>query len=309
MFNFGVTFIIENSKKNYMKFIKRKIYQLRIKLLKLIGGDDEAITVIQYFLRNNCKPDLKNPKELSEKQLWLKLNYYKEDYGKFVDKYEVRNYVEEKIGKKYLNEIFNVYNKASQIDFDTLPNQFVLKATHGSGYNIIVENVKELDIKQTKKKLNQFLSQNYYHKFQEAIYKNVTPRIIAEKYISKTDKDLVVEYKFFCYHGEPKYIYAEKKESGNIQNSFYDLDWNKILPQKNNPTFLKSSFIKPANLYEMIEVAKKLSEEFIFLRVDLYAIGSKIIFGELTFFTGAGLVKSSIERFNKEFGDLIVLPN
>lgn len=291
-----------------MNFIKRKYYKLYIKLLKLSNGNDEKITTLQYLLRNNCKPDLKNPKELTEKLLWLKLNYYKESYGDFVDKYEVRKYVKKKIGEKYLNELYGVYDKVSQINFDELPNQFVLKATHGSGYNIIVEDLSELNLEQTKKKLNRFLSQNYYDKFQEAIYKDVKPRIIAEKYISKINDDSVIEYKFYCYHGKPKYIYVEKKEFGDFQNSFYDLDWNKILPEKYNSTFYKSVFLKPKNLDEMITVAKKISEDFIFLRVDIYSVGSKIIFGELTFFTSAGLVKSSIERFNIEYGKQIQLP-
>lgn len=291
-----------------MNFFNRKYYKLRIKLLRLTKGNDEKITIFQYLIKNNHRPDLKNPKELTEKLLWLKLNYYTENYGKYVDKYEVRNYVEKKIGKKYLNELFGVYHSVSQINFDTLPNQFVLKGTHGSGYNIIVEDRSQLNIKQTKKKLNWFLSQNYYDKFQEAIYKNVKPRIIAEKYISKIDNYSVVEYKFYCYSGVPKYIYAEKKKLDNIQKCFYDLEWNKILPQKHNPIFIESIFMKPNNLEEMLEVATKLSEGFIFMRVDLYSVGNKITFGELTFFTSAGLIKSTIERFNTEYGDLIELP-
>ena len=292
-----------------MNFFKRKYYKLIIKLLKLREGNDEKITILQYLIKNNYRPDLKNPKELTEKLLWLKLNYYKENYGNYVDKYEVRNYVEKKIGKEYLNELFGVYDSVSQINFDTLPNQFVLKGTHGSGYNIIVEDKSKLNITQTKKKLNYFLSQNYYNKFQEAIYKNVKPRIIVENYISKIDDFSMVEYKIFCFNGEPKYIFAEKKESDNIQKCFYDLEWNKILPQKENPIFSKSTFIKPNNLDEMLKVATKLSEGFIFIRVDLYSVGNKITFGELTFFSSAGLIKSTIERFNTEYAKLIQLPN
>lgn len=292
-----------------MNFLKRKYYKLIIKLLRLREGNDEKITILQYLIKNNHRPDLKNPKELTEKLLWLKLNYYKENYGDYVDKYEVRNYVEKKIGREFLNELYGVYDSVSQINFDILPNQFVLKGTHGSGYNIIVEDKSKLNIKQTKKKLNHFLSQNYYNKFQEAIYKNVKPRIVAEKYISKIDDNSVVEYKIFCYNGEPKYIFAEKKESNNIQKCFYDLEWNKILPQKESPIFNKSNFMKPNNLEKMLEVATKLSEGFIFMRVDLYSVGNNITFGELTFFSSAGLIKSKIERFNTEYAKLIQLPN
>lgn len=292
-----------------MNFIKRKYYKILIKLLKIKEGNDEKITILQYLIKNNHRPDLKNPKELTEKLLWLKLNHYNENYGNYVDKNEVRNYVENKIGKDYLNELYGVYDSVSQINFDSLPNQFVLKATHGSGYNIIVEDKSNLNVKKTKKKLNHFLSQNYYDKFQEAIYKNVKPRIIIEKYISGNEANTVVEYKFYCYNGESKYIYAEKKELNKIQKCFYDLDWNKILPQKENFIFTKSNFNKPNNHDEMLLLASKLSEGFIFLRVDLYSVGNKIIFGELTFFSGAGLIKSSIERFNVEYAKLIELPN
>ncbi|HKX86971.1 MAG TPA: ATP-grasp fold amidoligase family protein [Flavobacterium sp.] len=291
-----------------MNFFKRKYYKLQISLHKRIGGNDKKISILQYFLKNNTKPDLINPKEFMEKILWLKLYYYKENYGNFVDKYEVRSYVEEKIGKEYLNEVYGVYDSVDQINFDTLPDQFVLKGTHGSGYNIIVKNKSELNLEQTQKKLNQFLSDNYYYRFREAIYKNLPPRILAEKYISEIDSDSLIDYKFHCFHGEPKYVFVQKNKQENLRKSFYDLDWNKILPEKDITAFSEANFEKPDNFDQMIQVAKKLSEGFIFLRVDLYSIGNKIIFGELTFFSNAGLIRSSIERFNTEFGDLMQLP-
>lgn len=279
-----------------------------VSLLKRTGGSDEKISILQYFLKNNTKPDLVNPKEFMEKILWLKLNYYKEDYGKFVDKYEVRSYIEERIGKKYLNEVYGIYDKVAQIDFNDLPDQFVLKGTHGSGYNIIVKNKSELNLEKTKLKLNKFLSDNYYYRFRESIYKNLPPRILAEKYISEIDSDSLIDYKFHCFHGEPKYVYVQKDKHENLRKSFYDLNWNKIIPEKHITAFSEANFEKPDNFEEMIEIAKKLSEDFIFLRVDLYSINNKIIFGELTFFSNAGLIRSSVERFNKEFGDLMHLP-
>lgn len=292
-----------------MHFIKRKYYKIYINLLKFFKVGDEKISIYQYFLKNNVKPDLVNPKEFMEKTLWLKLNYYKESYGKYADKYEVRNYVKNKIGEKYLNEIYGVYDSVSEIDFNQLPKQFVLKGTHGSGYNIIVPNKTELNIEKTKKKLNQFLSENYYYKFREKIYKDLKPRILAEKYISEIDSDALIDYKFHCFHGEPKYVFVQKNKSKNIEKCFFDLDWNRMLPEIYTPAFHESNFKKPENFEEMIQVARKLSEGFIFLRVDLYSINNKIIFGELTFFSNGGLIRSSIERFNKEFGDLMRLPN
>lgn len=291
-----------------MNFFRRKYYKLYIYLLKYIDGSDEKISILQYLLKNNTKPNLINPKEFMEKTLWLKLYYYKEDYGKFVDKYEVRSYIEEKIGKQYLNEVYGIYDTVAQINFEVLPNQFVLKGTHGSGYNIIVKNKNEVNLEQTKKKLNQFLSDNYYHRFREAIYKKLPPRILVEKYISEIDSDSLIDYKFHCFHGEPKYVFVQKNKSENLRKSFYDLNWNKVQPEKYITAFSEANFEKPDNFDEMIQVAKKLSEGFIFLRVDLYSVGNKIIFGELTFFSNAGLIRSSIEKFNTEFGELIQLP-
>lgn len=291
-----------------MNFIKRKFYKFYITLLKFFNCDDAEISKIQYLLKNNVRPNINNPKEFMEKTLWLKLYYYKENYGNYVDKYEVRKYIEEKIGPNYLNELLGVYNTASEINFETLPDQFVIKGTHGSGYNIIVKDKSTLNINKTKTKINKFLSQNYYDKFREAIYKNLKPRIIIEKYISEIDNDSLIDYKFHCFHGQPKYVFVQKNKSQNITKSFYDMNWNKILPEKFIPAFANSDFKKPENFEEMIQIAQKLAEGFIFLRVDLYSIGDKIVFGELTFFSNGGLIRSSIEKFNKEFGDLIKLP-
>lgn len=291
-----------------MNFIKRKFYKFYITLLKFFNCDDAEISKIQYLLKNNVRPNINNPKEFMEKTLWLKLYYYKENYGNYVDKYEVRKYIEEKIGPNYLNELLGVYNTASEINFETLPDQFVIKGTHGSGYNIIVKDKSTLNINKTKTKIDKFLSQNYYDKFREAIYKNLKPRIIIEKYISEIDNDSLIDYKFHCFHGQPKYVFVQKNKSQNISKSFYDMNWNKILPEKFIPAFANSDFKKPENFEEMIQIAQKLAEGFIFLRVDLYSIGDKIVFGELTFFSNGGLIRSSIEKFNKEFGDLIKLP-
>jgi hypothetical protein len=292
-----------------MNFFKRKYCKLNIAFLKFIGGSDEKISKLQYFQKNGVNPDLKNPREFMEKTQWLKLYYYTEKYGKYVDKYEVRRHVKEKVGEKYLNDIIGVFDSVSDIKFDNLPKQFVLKGTHGSGYNIIVKDKSKLDVNKTKKKLNQFLSDNYYYKFRELIYKDVQPRILIEKYISEIDSDSLIDYKFHCFHGEPKYVFVQKTTTNGIKKGFYDLNWKKVMPEKYVSSFSNVEFDKPINFDEMIEVAKKLSEGFIFLRVDLYSIENKIIFGELTFFSTAGNIRSSIERFNIEFGDLIKLPS
>lgn len=291
-----------------MNFIKKKYYQLYLGLLNLIGASDVAISKAKYLYKNDKKLNLDSPVEFMEKIQWLKLNKYTQKYGFLVDKYAVRSYVEERIGANYLNEFIGIYDSVEVINFDILPSQFVLKGTHGSGYNIVVKDKKTLDIPKTKKILNKFLSENYYTENRELIYKDIQPRILIENYISEVDCDSLIDYKFYCFHGVPKYVLVKTCQNGKGKKCFYDLEWNKIRPNKIPGNFLDIEIERPANLDAMIEVATKLADDIIFVRVDLYSIKSKIIFGELTFFPTGGNKRISVEKFNKEFGDLIHLP-
>ncbi|MCL9808473.1 ATP-grasp fold amidoligase family protein [Flavobacterium luminosum] len=243
-----------------------------------------------------------------EKIQWLKLYYYKEKFGNLVDKYEVRNFVESKIGASYLNPIIGVFNSVEVIDFKSLPKQFVIKGTHGSGYNIIVKDKNSINEKGIKKELYQFLNENYFFRNREYIYKEVPPRLIVENYISELDSDELIDYKFYTFHGVPKYVLVKKNENGKSKKCFYDLNWTKIYPDSISQDFLEEEIAKPENLDEMITVARKLASDFIFVRVDLYYVSSKIIFGELTFFPTAGMKRFKIEHFNKELGEAIILP-
>lgn len=292
-----------------MKFFKRKYLQLYVKFLSFINANDCKISSVKYYLKNNKKLQLDNPIEFMEKIQWLKHYKYTEKYSLFVDKYDVRNFVSSTIGDEYLNKVIGVYDCVDNIDFDALPNQFVLKGTHGSGYNIIITDKKIIDIKVIKRKLNGFLSSNYYYENRELIYKNIKPRIIIENYLSDHNSNDIIDYKFYCFNGVPKYVLVKKGHLGVEKKCFYDLEWNKIFPDSVTDGFLIENILKPENFTEMIEVASKLSQNFIFIRVDLYAINSKIIFGELTFFPTGGNKRLNIERFNKEFGDFLVLPS
>lgn len=291
-----------------MIFFKRKYNQLIVSLLRKYSKDDIKFSKAKYFCCNNKDLNIEKPIEFMEKIQWLKLNKYTEDYGFLVDKYAVRNYVESKLGASYLNEIIGIYDLVEEINFEMLPSQFVLKGTHGSGYNIIVKDKKSIDFIITKKKLKTFVSKNYYNKNRELIYKNIPPRILIEKYISEVDCESLIDYKFYCFHGVPKYVLVKKNINKKNKKCFYDLEWNKILPNKIPCDYLDTEIEKPSNLKEMIQVATKLANELIFIRVDLYSINNKIVFGELTFFPTGGNKRLSIEKFNKEFGDLIDLP-
>lgn len=290
-----------------MKFVKRKYYQLYISFLKLIGANAIKISKVKYLYKNDKELNLENPIEFMEKIQWLKLFLYKEDYGYLVDKYEVRAFVENRIGAQYLNDIIGIYNNPDEINIDLFPNQFALKATHGSGYNIIVCDKEKLNWSSAKSKLNKFLKSDYSKFNGEAIYKNVKPRILAEKFLSESENDYIIDYKFFCFHGEAKYVWVKTFCSGKYRNCYYDLQWNKITDDNNKYCFLEKEMKKPINFDEMISISEKLSKDFIFVRVDLYSVSNKVYFGELTFFPWGGKQRLTVERFNDEFGKLIKL--
>ena len=291
-----------------MNFLERKYYQLLVKYLKNKPNADEAYIKANYYLKNNRRLNLENPVDLSEKIQWLKLYQYDESYKKYIDKYEVREHIKETIGEEYLNELLGVYEDVEEIDFDALPDKFVLKGTHGSGYNIIVEDKSKLNWPEAKAQLRKFLSQNYYDKYKEVIYRGIKPRIIAEKFLDQLNDDAILDYKFLCFHGEPKFIHVKALEDGRRKEVDYDINWNKLEIPKEQPHYLKRSLEKPDNFEDMIEIAKILSKDFIFVRVDLYSIEGKIYFGELTFLHKGGMKRVVSEPHNKIMGDLIKLP-
>lgn len=291
-----------------MNFFKRKYYQWLAKYLRNKPNSEVAYIRAKYFLNNGKHLELDNPSEFVEKLQWLNLNLYTEKYKDFVDKYEVRDYVKDKIGADYLVDFIAIYDDVDKIDFESLPNQFALKGTHGSGYNVIVDDKSKINIPEVKQTLKKYLDSNYYYKYKETIYKDVEPRILAEHYLDQSDSENIIDFKFFCIHGEPKYIWVKTFSDGKFRNCYYDLEWNKLTGDTNKKDYLSKNIPKPKNLNELISIAKKLSQDFIFIRVDLYSINGKIYFGELTFFPYAGLKRITVERLNKELGDLMELP-
>lgn len=291
-----------------MNFIERKYYQLLSKFLKNKPNAVVPYLKAQYYLKNKRKLNLDKPTDFMEKLQWLNLNFYSEDYKNYVDKYEVRNYIEEKLGKGYLVDIIGVYTNVDDIDFDKLPNQFALKGTHGSGYNIIVEDKSKIDVTQVKRKLKKYLSSNYYDKYKERIYKAVEPRILVEAYLDQTDSENIIDYKFYCIHGKPEYVLVKTMVNNQFKKCFYNLDWQKLENDNPDKNYLSEEIKKPNNFEALVDIAKKLSSEFIFVRVDLYSINGKIYFGELTFFPTGALKRLPIERLNTELGKKIQLP-
>lgn len=254
--------------------------------------------------------ELINPVRFNDKLQWLKLNWYDPLAEKCADKYKVREFIMERIGSSYLNELYGVYNSVREIDIKKLPNSFVLKATHGSGDNIICKDKNRLNWSKCKRKMERWLKKNIYWRTREWVYKDIKPRIICEKLLEDDNqKDGLTDYKFYCFHGEPKYCQVIKDRSAGGTIDFFDTDWNHMeftglqnLPNSQTP------IPRPEKLEEMLDISKKLSEPFPFVRVDLYYVNKKIYFGELTFFPKSGFGSFYPPKWNKKIGDLLELP-
>ena len=268
--------------------------------------NDKTYLKIRYYATFKKFLNLKNPQTFNEKLQWLKLNDRKDIYTKMVDKYEAKSYVSKIIGNKYIIPTLGIYNNFDEIDFNKLPNQFVIKCTHDSGGLVIVTDKSKLDIKKAKKKINKSLKRNYYYLGREWPYKNVKPRIIVEKYMKDNKDTSMRDYKFFCFNGNPYCILLCNDRNTELKETFFDLNW-KILPFKRPNHSIDTNIEKPHNLDKMIEFSKKLSLNIPFLRVDFYEINGNLYFGELTFYPAGGFSKFEPEEWDLKLGNLIDL--
>ena len=259
--------------------------------IRIITLSDEK--KIKYLYRSVFEKeiDFNNLETFNEKLQWLKLNNKKDEYTKLVDKYEVKKYISEKLGEEYLIKTLGVYEKFDDIDFDSLPNRFVIKCTHDSGGLVICKDKSKLDLKKAKKKINKSLKSNFYYIFREYPYKKVKPRIIIEEYMENSDGTDISDYKFYCFNGKAKFVMiCTERQSGSTKFYYYNRNWE--LQRNMSKDGLKTSndfyINKPKNLEKMFEIAENLSKDKKFVRVDLYDINEKIYFGEMTFFPSAG---------------------
>ena len=262
-----------------------------------------------YRARMGRLPDLNHPKSFNEKLQWLKLNDRKPEYTEMVDKYLAKKYVEKRIGEKYIIPTLGVWDEFDQIEFEKLPDQFVLKTTHDSGGVVICKDKANFDKAAAKRKLEKSLKRNYYWAEREWPYKNVKPRIIAENYLSFLNGSDLVEYKVFCFNGKPALFLICKGEGHTDErtNDFYDLEFNHIPVTVTCPN-AKEKCQKPDEYEELLELSRKLAKNTYQLRVDLYVINHKIYFGELTFFHDSGCCKFNPPEWDKRFGDMLKLP-
>ena len=286
----------------YKKIIKNK--KTRYKILKMLKTiPDKSMIKLQYRIKLHRGLNLKNPQRYTEKIQWYKLNYRNPLMQKCVDKYYVREYVKEKGLENILNTLYQVVDCAQDLDFNLLPNKFIIKTTNGSGTNIICRNKSSLDINAVKKELDEYLAQAEASAGREWAYEGSSKKIIVEALLEDLNNvDLgVSDYKFLCFNGKPKYIVYDKDRFTDHKRNFYDIDWNYIKVDSDCSCF-GDTVDKPKGLEEMLEIAKKLSEDFPAVRVDLYNIDGKIFFGELTFYPWSGYVQFSPDSFDYELG-------
>lgn len=300
---------------NLIKIIKKFFTNplLRFGYLSKIGFynkmSDEKYLKKEFKLRMGYNLDLQNPQTFNEKLQWLKLYDRNSEYTKMVDKYEVKKYVSNIIGKEYIIPTLGIYNNFNEIDFDKLPNQFVIKCTHDSGGIIICKDKNNLDIKKAKKKINTFLNRKYFYIHREWPYKNVKPRIIIEKYMEDKHIKELRDYKFFCFNGKPKIMYiSDNSHRDNQHCCFFDINYNKLNIKRKDYKEFEQNIEKPHNFNKMIEFSKKLSKNIPHVRVDWYEINNKLYFGELTFYTCSGFIPFETEEWNYKMGEMLELP-
>lgn len=301
---------------NYKKLIKSR--ELRLKTLELLAFvPDRLMVKLQYRMKTGRKLNLKKPERFSEKLQWYKLNYKNPVMPQCVDKYDVREYVKSKGLEHILIPCIGVYDSMEQIPWDILPQQFVIKDTLGGGAGAFVQIVtdyEETDVNALKAKCSEWLGIDAHKKSggrEWPYYSGRNHRVIIEQYIEsdKTQGGLV-DFKFFCFNGKCHYIYviADRELGNGAGLGIFDADFNRIEVQRADERPLEREIVKPENFSNMIQIAERLAEEFPEVRVDLYNVDSKILFGELTFFDGSGYMKFVPDEFDKTLGDCFVLP-
>lgn len=273
---------------------------------------DKMYLKTAYRISLHKKLNLKTPKTYNEKLQWLKLYDRKPEYTEMVDKFEVRKYIAEKIGEEYLIPLVGgPWESFDEIDFEKLPEQFVLKTTHDSGGVVICTDKNKFDKEKAKEKLTKSMNYCYYWRGREWPYKNAKPKIIAEQYIEDEVTSELRDYKFFAFDGDVKCLFiASDRQNPNEETKFdfFDMDF-KHLDFENGHPYSKIYPNKPQEFEKMKELASKLSKGIPQLRVDLYEVNGKIYFGELTFFHWSGFVPFNPEEWDETFGSWLKLPD
>ena len=303
------------SKKTKIKKILRLLTDGDYRFLVLAGRGRKKNMPAEVFLKRMYRIclgrelNLENPVTYTEKLQWLKLYDHREVYTTMVDKYAAKAYVAERIGEEYVIPLLGAWERVEDIDFDALPEQFVLKTSHDSGGIVICKDKTTLDIPAARKKLRYFLKRRYYDHNREWPYKNVKPRIIAEAYMEDSKCGELRDYKFFTFGGVPKVLYiAQGRGRGEpTVADFFDMDFHH-LPFTIDHDMADIPPEKPECFEEMKRLAAILSQGTPQLRVDFYEVDGRVYFGEMTFFHCSGMEQFHPEEWDRTFGDWVMLP-
>ena len=271
--------------------------------------DDKKYLERMFRVQLGKNLNFENPVTFNEKIQWLKINNRESEYTIMVDKYKVREYISETIGEQYLIPLLGVWDSPDEINFDVLPDEFVLKCNHNSGLGMcICKNKSTLNIEKVKQDLSNGLNENYYLLYREWPYKNVEKKIIAEKYMSDQGKELQ-DYKIHCFNGIPKIILVcrDRFSDTGLTEDFFDIEWNHLNISRENCKHSVDKIKAPKNLKLMLRLARILSENIPFVRIDFYEINGKVYFGEITFFPASGLKKFIPEKWDIDLGNEIQL--
>ena len=272
---------------------------------------DEEYIRRMFRAKMGAEPDLESPRTFNEKMQWLKLHDRKPIYTVMVDKYAAKQFAADIIGQEHIIPNLGVWDRAEDVDFDALPEQFVIKCTHDSHGLVICRDKSALDESAAREKLAQGLKRDYYLALREWPYKNVPHRIIAEPYLEDTDKPgELTDYKIHCFNAEPRIIQVitDRFSPGGMINDHYSLDWEKLKLGRGKHPMSDRPIPRPAEMDEMLSLARRLCAGTSYLRTDFYIVDHKIYFGELTFFPASGFTPFVPEEWDRIWGDWIDLP-
>lgn len=271
--------------------------------------DDATYLKMRYALKMGKRLDLDDPKTFNEKLQWLKLHDRNPLYTTLVDKAAVKPWVAERIGWEHVVPTLGVWDSFDKIDFDELPERFVLKCTHDSGGLAICRDRATFDMDAARKKIEKSLRRNYYFHGREWPYKDVCPRVLAEEYLDSPATSEITDYKLMCFNGRARCAFTcTGRAGGDLRVDFFDLDWNR-LPFTRHYSASDVPPEAPLRLHEMVGISERLAKGMPFVRVDFYEVAGETYFGELTFYPGNGMEEFDPEQWDEELGSWVTLPN
>ena len=254
------------------------------------------------------KINWENPKTFNEKLQWMKINFRDPKLPPLVDKYEVKRIMADELGEEYIIPNLGVWERAEDIDFDTLPDRFVLKCTHDSGSVVICKDKSIFNVDKARESLNAHLQKSSYWLGREWPYRSVKPRIIAEPYL-EDEEGCLKDYKFMCFNGQMKccFVFSDRFEDSGVKLNVYDREWN-LMDMGRKYTTAKQGLVRPENYDLMIKFAEQLSKDLPFVRVDFYEVQGKLYFGEMTFFPNSGFTAFHPDSWDEVMGEWLALP-